>query len=340
MERRRSSPAPARASAAHRKTLAAEGVTVFATARNGELLASLTSEIEADGGTRPIVFEQDFVAKDGPQKIADAALAALGHVDILVNNAGGSRPMGIDAPEEHWVEGMTLNFDRHRQLTQKLLPNFLERRTGAIISLSGNLEPEVVNAAMVAKAGLVVWSKGLSEQLGQHGITVNCVQPGLIDTAQIRRLYPGEERAKFAEPRDRAARLRQAAGCGERGHVPGVAPRRYITGIVLLVDGGMRRYSFYRPWLRRTAAAATAHRRSVKITMHTTTAHRDASADSAAFHCGFARVFQPGRLTFELSLRWRPIRTNRHRRCATTKPWRAWPTMLASLRSGCVTCHL
>ena len=65
------------------KTLAAEGVTVFATARNPELLASLVSEIEAHGGARPIVFEQDFVAIDGPQKIADAALAALGHVDIL-----------------------------------------------------------------------------------------------------------------------------------------------------------------------------------------------------------------------------------------------------------------
>lgn len=41
---------------------------------------------------------------------------------------------------------------------------------------------------MVAKAGLVVWSRGLSEQLGQHCVTVNCVQPGLIDTAQICRL--------------------------------------------------------------------------------------------------------------------------------------------------------
>ncbi len=46
----------------------------------------------------------------------------------------------------------------------------------------------MVNAAMVAKAGLVARSKGLSEQIGQHGITVNCVQPDLIDTAQIRRL--------------------------------------------------------------------------------------------------------------------------------------------------------
>lgn len=226
------------------KTLAAEGVTVFATARNSELLASLAAEIEADGGAKPILFEQDFVAVDGPQKIVDAALAALGHVDILINNAGGSRPMAIDAPEEHWVEGMTLNFDRHRQLTQKLLPNFLSRKSGAIVSLSGNLEPEVVNAAMVAKAGLVVWSKGLSEQLGQHGITVNCVQPGLIDTAQIRRLYPEDERAKFAsreialrdfgEPQDVANAVTFLA-----------SPRaRYITGTVMLVDGGMRRYSF------------------------------------------------------------------------------------------------
>ncbi|WP_018928354.1 SDR family NAD(P)-dependent oxidoreductase [Pseudomonas umsongensis] len=226
------------------KSLAAEGVKVFATARNEELLASLASEITEAGGIAPITFVQDFVAADGPERIASAALAAIGHIDILVNNAGGSRPMDIDAPEEQWIEGMTLNFDRHRQLTQKLLPNFLQRKSGAIISLSGNLEPEVVNAAMVAKAGIVVWSKGLSEQLGQHGITVNCVQPGLIDTAQIRRLYPGEERKKFA---DREIALRDF---GQPEDVANAvtflaSPRAsYITGTVLLVDGGMRRYSF------------------------------------------------------------------------------------------------
>ena len=226
------------------KALSAEGVTVFATARNPELLASLANEIEVEGGAKPILFEQDFVADDGAQKIADAALAALGHVDILINNAGGSRPMDIDAPEEHWVEGMTLNFDRHRQLTQKLLPNFLERKQGAIISISGNLEPEVVNAAMVAKAGLVVWSKGLSEQLGRHGITVNCVQPGLIDTAQIRRLYPGDERRKFAEREIAMRDFGQPQDVANAVTFLASPRASYITGIVLLVAGGMRRYSF------------------------------------------------------------------------------------------------
>lgn len=226
------------------KSLAAEGVKVFATARNENLLASLVSEIVDAGGVAPVTFVQNFVAEDGPQRIVDAALAAMGHIDILINNAGGSRPMDIDAPEEHWVEGMTLNFDRHRQVTQKLLPNFLQRKSGSIINISGNLEPEVVNAAMVAKAGLVVWAKGLSEQLGQHGITVNCVQPGLIDTAQIRRMYPGEERKKFA---DREIALRDFGQPEDVGNAVTFlsSPRaRYITGTTLLVDGGMRRYSF------------------------------------------------------------------------------------------------
>ena len=89
-----------------------------------------------------------------------------------------------------------------------------------------------------------MWSKGLSEQLGRHGITVNCVQSGLIDTAQIRRRYPGDERRKFA---DRAIAMRNF---GKPEDVANAVTflasplASYITGTVLLVDGGMRRYSF------------------------------------------------------------------------------------------------
>lgn len=226
------------------KELALEGVTVFATARNEELLASLVEEIRQAGGITPIPYTYDFMAEDGPEKIAEAAKKELQVIDILVNNAGGSRPIDIDAPDDVWNESMALNFDRHRQLTQQLLAHMIERKKGAILNISGTYEARVVNASAVAKAGLVVWSKGLSNQLGKYGITVNCLQPGLIDTAQIRRLYPGNARSDFAE------REITLGDFGEPQDVANMAaflvsPRaRYVTGTVAVVDGGMRHYSF------------------------------------------------------------------------------------------------
>jgi len=226
------------------KQLAAEGVQLLIVARTDDLLHSLSGEIVADGGVEPYIFVQDFVAKDGAALIAAKALETLGSVDILVNNAGGSRPLPIDASDAEWEEAMILNFDRHRQLTQALLPHMIEGRSGRIISISGTQEPDHVNAAAVAKAGLVVWSKGLSHVVGKHGITVNCVEPGLLDTQQIRKLFPGDARRAFAE---------REISLGDFGEPQDVAnavtflassAASYITGIVLTVDGGMRHYSF------------------------------------------------------------------------------------------------
>ena len=226
------------------KALAAEGVKVFAVARTEPLLAELAAEIRAAGGPEPVCSACDFVASNGPERIVAEAIRALGAVDILVNNAGGSRPTAWDADDDAWEEGHTLNFTRHRQLTQLLLPQMMERRSGRVISVSGSLELKAVNTAAAAKAALVVWSKGLSHEMGRHGITVNCIEPGLIDTAQIRRLFPGDARrvyadqhialGDFGEPADVAAAITFLAS----------GPARYITGITLGVDGGMRYRSF------------------------------------------------------------------------------------------------
>lgn len=226
------------------KELAMEGVTVLATARKEALLNSLREEVVAAGGVEPLTFVQDFVAPDGPQKIAAAALSRLGQVDILINNAGRSQPLDIIGAEEAWAESMTLDFDRHRQLTQQLLPHFITRKQGAILNISSTYELREVNASAVAKASVVVWSKQLSMQLGQHGIRINCLQPGLIDTDNIRRFFPGNERREFA------GREIALGDFGEPQDVANMAaflvsPRaRYITGTVAVVDGGMRRYPF------------------------------------------------------------------------------------------------
>ncbi|HEY8920931.1 MAG TPA: SDR family oxidoreductase [Chitinophaga sp.] len=226
------------------KQLAMEGVKVLATARREDLLNSLREEIAAAGGVGPVTFVQDFVAAEAPQKIAAAALSGLGNVDILINNAGRSRPLDIIGAEEEWAASMTLDFDRHRQLTQQLLPHFITRKQGAILNITSTYELREVNASAVAKASIVVWSKQLSMQLGQHGIRINCLQPGLIDTDNIRRFFPGNERSEFA------GREIALGDFGEPQDIANMAaflvsPRaRYITGTVAVVDGGMRRSPF------------------------------------------------------------------------------------------------
>ncbi|MDB5286464.1 MAG: family oxidoreductase [Mucilaginibacter sp.] len=226
------------------KELAIEGVKVFATARNGDLLKSLKEEIISAGGMEPVTFIQDLAAADGPQKIANAALSSLGYIDILINNAGRSQPVEVVAPDESWKESITLDFDRPRQLTQHLLPHFMEHKHGAILNIASTYELRSINVSAVAKAAIVVWSKQLAGQLGKYGITVNCLQPGLIDTANIRRFFTDDERAKFA---DREIPMGDFGAPQDIASMAAflVSPRaRYITGTVAVVDGGMRHHAF------------------------------------------------------------------------------------------------
>jgi 3-oxoacyl-[acyl-carrier protein] reductase len=219
--------------------LAKEGVKLAVAARRRNLLEDLQKEIGP-----VVIIEQDFLADGAPQRIADAALKGLGHVDILVNNAGGSRRFTLESTDEQWEEALTLNFRRHRQLTHLLLGQMMERKWGRIINVTGKSEPEGLNGAFAAKAAMHSWAKGLSREVGRHGITVNSIPPGRIDSEQIRRNYSPERRAKEE---------REDIPVGEYGKPEDAANlivflasplARYITGTVIPVDGGMRRYQF------------------------------------------------------------------------------------------------
>jgi 3-oxoacyl-[acyl-carrier protein] reductase len=225
--------------------LAAEGVRLAVSARRVALLNALADEIVAQGGHRPVVIESDLYADDAAARLAGAALAGLGHVDILVNNAGGSRSFNeLHVGEERWQEAMTLNFHRPRQVAEALIDPMIARGWGRIINITGKSEPDHVNGAFCAKAGIHSWAKGLSRMVGKHGITVNCVPPGRILSEQIERNYTPEYRqwqadneipmGRYGEPEDMANLVCFLA-----------SPRAsYITGAVIPVDGGLRRYQF------------------------------------------------------------------------------------------------
>jgi 3-oxoacyl-[acyl-carrier protein] reductase len=224
--------------------LAAEGVKLAVVARRRALLDTLADEIEAAGGHRPAVIEQDVMAEDAPQQIAEASLVALGRVDILINNAGGSRPMPVDAPEERWTEAMTLNFTRPRQLTHALLPSMIANGFGRIVNITGKSEPEGLNASFSAKAAVHAWAKGLSREVGQYGITVNSIPPGRIMSEQIERNYTPEYRQEHATKEIPVGRYGEPEELAVLAIFLASPLARYITGTVLPVDGGLRRYQF------------------------------------------------------------------------------------------------
>lgn len=219
--------------------LGAEGARIAIVARRAQLLEELAAEVVARGGQRPLPIVCDLMRDDAAETIAERARDALGQVDIIVNCAGGTRPFPLGASEDRWDEALTLNFTRHRQLTERLVRPMMTRGWGRVVNITGKSEVQGLNGAACAKAAMHAWAKGLSLEVAAHGVTVNSIQPGRIDSEQNRRLHTEE-------------RLR-AIPLGEYGTPADIAdlvcflasPRaRYITGAVIAVDGGFRRYAF------------------------------------------------------------------------------------------------
>ncbi len=224
--------------------LGKEGVRLALVARRTDRLEEVADAIVISGGAPPEIIGADFLDPDSPGLIARRAEDALGVIEILVNNAGGSRSFSLSTSDDEWEEAMTLNFVRHRQLTSALLPKMMERRYGRIINITGKSEPDGINGAFAAKAAMHSWAKGLSREVGRYGITVNSVPPGRIMSEQILRNYTPEYRewqseheipvGEYGQPEDVAALVTFLAS----------ARARYLTGTVIPVDGGLRRYQF------------------------------------------------------------------------------------------------
>jgi 3-oxoacyl-[acyl-carrier protein] reductase len=226
------------------KELAREGVRLAVTGRRAEQLESLAREIVAEGGLEPAIVIHDALDEGYVEAVASQVGAALGKLQILVNNAGGSRAFGMEGTEAQWNEALTLNFTRHRQLTHRLLPQMVEGKWGRVINITGKSEPEGLNGAFCAKAAVTAWSKGLSREVGQHGITVNCIPPGRIMSDQIRRNYTPEYREWQSEHEIPMGRYGEPEELADLAVFLASPRAGYITGAVFPVDGGLRRYQY------------------------------------------------------------------------------------------------
>lgn len=227
--------------------LASEGARVVITDRDAPALAQAVENAKSAG----VALQSIVMDMTDMQSLAegfDKAAALVGAVDILVNNAGGSlhTPQRfLEEDDAHWDSVMELNLNAAVRMCRLALPGMIERRYGRIINLGskagrfGSLFAGANYAA--AKGAIAALTRQMAMEYGPHGITVNCVAPGLVLTERTRGFYASrrsaEERARtldeipvrrHGEPEDVAAAIAFLAS----------AEASFITGITLDVNGG------------------------------------------------------------------------------------------------------
>ena len=175
--------------------LAREGTTLALAGRNRAALEKVAAQARSLGAPPVHVVVGDVTTLEGAHAIADEGRAALGgRVDILINNVGSSRPLKGEETEAFWAEALDLNFSSARRVTGRIVPGMKAAGFGRIVNITGALYGKAINGAAPSKAALLSWSRALAFELAPHGITVNCVAPGRINSVQIlQRLHPTDK---------------------------------------------------------------------------------------------------------------------------------------------------
>jgi 3-oxoacyl-[acyl-carrier protein] reductase len=230
--------------AAIAKTLAAEGVTVLAAARN-------IDGIKGQAGLTPIVL--DLADTASVQKLIDTVLAD-GGVDILVNNSGGPKPGPAQGQTTaDWLAYFQSMATSLFAITDAMLPAMIDKQWGRIITVgsSGVVQP-IPNLALSngVRGAIAGWSKTLAGEVAKHGVTVNMVLPGRIDTDRVRQLDQGRAERSGVSIDDVKEASRAEIPAGRYGRpeefaaaVAFLASQQagYITGTMLPIDGGLVR---------------------------------------------------------------------------------------------------
>jgi meso-butanediol dehydrogenase/(S,S)-butanediol dehydrogenase/diacetyl reductase len=206
-----------------------------------------TAERVRKAGGRPHVVQANVASQRQLQAAVESSASAFGRLDIAVANAGIARAASVlEMPLEDWQELLDVNLTGVFLTVQTTARKMVEFGHGGRIVCMASLAAVTVGpmtwAYSATKAGVAMLARGWAQELGPHGITVNAVGPGIIETPLARPLA-GDEGGAIRKAVEEVTPLGRV---GKPGDVAGVVSflcgpdAAYMTGSYLLLDGGLR----------------------------------------------------------------------------------------------------
>jgi NAD(P)-dependent dehydrogenase (short-subunit alcohol dehydrogenase family) len=204
-------------------------------------LAQRTVELIKEAGGEGAAVTADVTRAADCAAIVQAALDTYGRLDFLDNNVGiGSRGTVVDEPEESWRRVMQVNVDSMYLMAKHAIPAMRRTGGGAIVNVSSisALRPRGLTTYTVSKGAVIALTRAMAVDHGREGIRVNCVAPGPVYTPMV---YAGGMTDSARAKRKQASALGIEGTGWDIGHAVRFLMSehaRYITGHVLVVDGG------------------------------------------------------------------------------------------------------
>jgi gluconate 5-dehydrogenase len=221
------------------RALAAAGSRVVLTGRREELLKKAAEEI----GPRAQFMVHDVNRLSEAGSLVESAAARFGPVTILINNAGVHlKKAAIDTTEEEFLKVLTTHVLGAHALSRAVAPEMMRRGAGTILFIASMASlfglPKVV-AYSAAKSAYLGMVRALATELSPHGVRVNAIAPGFIETDMSRKALDGDpDRKQRVLGRTPMGRLGDPDDVGMAAVYLCSPAAKFVTGVVLPVDGG------------------------------------------------------------------------------------------------------